>query len=257
MMKRLFFSLVSASILLFSSCSNGKWGEIVIDDKNYDDVDIDQIDDFYEIQKGKYHFSYNNEQLSLTLKLRVVESPDKSGLSGYKFDKFTAEMYDADGHKIENLNEFVAPDGKLMADKLLNASVGDVISVTFVGGNGTKSELKSLAGEIKSLFVDIEYDEMDEDDFSSSASSSTSSTNGKSSADIDKMLDEYEKFVDKYIALVKKAQNGDVSVMSEYASMLESAERLSEELDNCDGVMTSAQLSRYTRITSKMTSAAM
>lgn len=256
-MKRLFFSLVSASILLFSSCSNGKWGEIVIDDKNYDDVDIDQIDDFYEIQKGKYHFSYNNEQLSLTLKLRVVEAPDKSGLSGYKFDKFTAEMCDADGHKIENLNEFVAPDGKLMADKLLNASVGDVISVTFVGGNGTKSELKSLAGEIKSLFVDIEYDEMDEDDFSSSASSSTSSTNGKSSADIDKMLDEYEKFVDKYIALMKKAQNGDVSVMSEYASMLESAERLSEELDNCDGDMTSAQLSRYTRITSKMTSAAM
>ena len=257
-MKKLLFSLVSVTILLLSSCGSGKWGEIVIDDKNCDNVDIDQIDDFYEIQKGKYHFSYKNEQLCLTLKLRVVENPDKSGLSGYKFDKFTAEMCDVKGHTIKNLNEFVAPDGKLLAEKLLNASVGDIIPVTFVGGNGTKSELKSLAGDIKSLFVDIEYDEMDEDDFSCSASTNSSSISGKmGSADIDKMLDEYEKFVDKYIALMKKAQSGDLSAMSEYASMLESAERLSNKLDNCDGDMTSAQLSRYTRITSKMTSAAM
>ena len=75
-----------------------------------------------------------------------------------------------------------------------------------------------------------------------------------SSADWDKILDDYERYVDKYLALVKKLNKGDKSVMSDYLDILESAESLSSRLETANE-MTSAQMARYTRIVKKMASA--
>lgn len=75
-------------------------------------------------------------------------------------------------------------------------------------------------------------------------------------SDVDDMLNEYERFVDKYIALYKKAANGDMSAMSEYAQYMESAETLSDKIDRCAGEMNAAQTKRYMAITNKMTKAA-
>lgn len=77
-----------------------------------------------------------------------------------------------------------------------------------------------------------------------------------SASDVDDMLNEYERFVDKYIALYKKAANGDMSAMSEYAQYMESAESLSDKIDRCAGDMNAAQTKRYMDITNKMTKAA-
>ena len=73
----------------------------------------------------------------------------------------------------------------------------------------------------------------------------------------DKLLDEYEQYVDSYIKLMKKAKSGDMSAITEYASMLENAERLSDEIEKDQGEMSSAQLKRYTKITQKLTNAAL
>lgn len=75
------------------------------------------------------------------------------------------------------------------------------------------------------------------------------------SNDWDSVLDEYEKFVDNYIRLYKKAMSGDMSALTEYADYLESAEKLQTKLTNAQSTLTSAQLSRYTRITNKMVNA--
>ena len=77
-----------------------------------------------------------------------------------------------------------------------------------------------------------------------------------SKSDVDAMLNEYERFVDKYISLLKKASKGDVSAMADYASYMESAESLSEKIDKCSGEMNAAQMKRYTEITNKMAKAA-
>lgn len=37
------------------------------------------------------------------------------------------------------------------------------------------------------------------------------------SSDWDKLLDEYEQYVDQYVKTYKKAMNGDMSAMAEYA----------------------------------------
>ena len=72
----------------------------------------------------------------------------------------------------------------------------------------------------------------------------------------DATLDSYEKYVNDYISLMKKAKNGDMDALSEYPSILENAQKLSEKLQNAKGSMSSSQLSRYVKITNKMTQAA-
>lgn len=89
---------------------------------------------------------------------------------------------------------------------------------------------------------------------SSSSSPSSSSTN---SSDWDRVLDKYESYTDNYISLLKKAQAGDMSAMTEYIDVMEDAQDLADELEDAQGDFTRAQLSRYMRILNKMTNAAM
>ena len=79
--------------------------------------------------------------------------------------------------------------------------------------------------------------------------------NDKIFNDWDKVLDEYEKYVDKYISYVKKAANGDMSAFSDMSSLMDSAEEFGDKLENAEGELTSKQLSRYTKITTKFTEA--
>ena len=80
-------------------------------------------------------------------------------------------------------------------------------------------------------------------------------TDNNGDNDWDAILDDYEKYVDDYVALYKKAMNGDMDALSEYASVLEDAQNLSNKLAKGQGSMTSAQVSRYTKITQKMANA--
>ena len=82
------------------------------------------------------------------------------------------------------------------------------------------------------------------------------SSSSSSSEDWDALLDSYDEYVTKYISYMKKAANGDMSALSEYPALLEKAQEFSEKMENAQGEMTSAQWSRYTKITKKMSPAA-
>ena len=69
---------------------------------------------------------------------------------------------------------------------------------------------------------------------------------------IDKLLDEYEKYVDQYIKVYKKAQNGDLSALTEYVKLAEKAQKLSDKLEKAEDEMSVAQMKRYAKITEKM-----
>jgi hypothetical protein len=73
----------------------------------------------------------------------------------------------------------------------------------------------------------------------------------------DKILNDYEKFADEYIKLLKKAQAGDMSALSEYPSVLEKAESLSNQLASAGSDLTSKQLAKFTKIQTKIANAAM
>lgn len=76
-----------------------------------------------------------------------------------------------------------------------------------------------------------------------------------SSSDWDSALDEYEEYVDEYIKFYKKAMDGDMSAMSEYASLLEKAQSMYDKLDGAQGEMTAEQLARLNKIQMKMVNA--
>ena len=119
---------------------------------------------------------------------------------------------------------------------------------------GSEEETEKLAKDILECYkvcVDLSFDEQfsDEEPVVDKNKSKTSSNKW------DALLDDYEKYVDKYIKVYKKAMNGDMSAMSEYVDLLGKAESLSEELDNAQNDMTSAQMNRYLKITNKMSEA--
>lgn len=78
-----------------------------------------------------------------------------------------------------------------------------------------------------------------------------SSDSDEGSVDIDEFLDKYEKCVDTLIEMTKDAQNGDPSVLADYAKYLEEVSELSEEAGDIRGNMSAAQLSRLQKILSK------
>ena len=97
---------------------------------------------------------------------------------------------------------------------------------------------------------DFSNEDDEEDDDSSDDSSSTTT-------DWDAILDELENYVDKTITVCNKVNNGDMSAMSEYSSLIQSSQELSSKLAQGQGSMTAAQVARYTKISTKMANAAL
>ena len=75
--------------------------------------------------------------------------------------------------------------------------------------------------------------------------------------DWDKILDEYDAYCTKLVAYAKKAKAGDMSAMTEYASLLESAESLQKKLENAGSDLSAAQAARLNKIAAKMANAMM
>lgn len=93
------------------------------------------------------------------------------------------------------------------------------------------------------------YEKHGSDESSSGLSSSSSSS---SSDDWDSILNTYENYVDQYIGVYKKVQNGDVSAAMEMGTMLEKAEELQEKLENAESQLSTSQASRLAKINAKL-----
>lgn len=72
------------------------------------------------------------------------------------------------------------------------------------------------------------------------------------SSNWDALLDEYEDYMTQAVKMSKKAQSGDMSVMTEYASLLEKAQSLQKKLESAENDMTPAQVARLNKIATKL-----
>ena len=107
---------------------------------------------------------------------------------------------------------------------------------------------------------DGEYDyEYEEAENSLSFSSVSSGKSKGKTGNIDKFLDEYEKFADLYAKsykkLYKKSIGGDMSVMIELQKLSAEAAKFAERYENLDGELDAQQLQRYNEITLKLSAA--
>lgn len=91
----------------------------------------------------------------------------------------------------------------------------------------------------------------------STYTSNVSEEKTSSSNDWDSILDDYEKYIDKYIKLYKKAKNGDTSALTEYPALLEKAQSLADKLSKAQSDFKPAQASRFLKLQQKLTNAAL
>lgn len=191
-----------------------------------------------------------------------------------KVDKYPITMHlDINGTQVKG-SYYYDKQGANAQLNLSGTRNGDVLDLNETDSNGTPTgHFKGILrdGEYRGQFItnkgksmpfavtegDVDNLSFDDDDSSSDSSyddSETSSSSG--SSDWDELLDSYEQYVDDYIALLKKAKNGDMSAISEYASVLQDANDLNSKIGRAKSDLSSSQLARYNKISMKLAKAA-
>lgn len=76
-----------------------------------------------------------------------------------------------------------------------------------------------------------------------------------SDSDFDETLAAYENFVDKYIALLQKAEDGDYTAFTDAASLAKDAQEYDAKLKRMSGSLTPAQLAKFEKVQMKLLNA--
>jgi len=271
-MKKSFLLIMCAVALVlgFSSCGNPDAKITLNEDLKYI-VNVIGDEDFFEPVAGVYPVTEVDEKLQVTIEF---EKSKNTKSKKYTAIEFSFNPEDKDEHDIKFNNDYIefhAENRQNALRELLNAQVGDHIKVTFSYMPTDKTAKKELLEKIYTtgsivLYLDEDEEESDdnapkrndddEEELDSDDEEDDDTSDNTSSADWDAILDELENYVDKTITVCNKVNNGDMSAMSEYSSLIQSSQELSSKLAQGQGSMTAAQVARYTKISTKMANAA-
>ena len=199
---------------------------------------------------AKYSFDFEVEVLDKDhVKIATLPDFDIESISDYDNGEFNDVLYAgtvrAQMKRKRKVAEFT-PEDQEEWNKILKEGAYIVIKPRNSDEKFVEYKGKSSNTEV----IDSSSSTITEDDDESISSSSTGSE------DWDSMLDSYEQYVNKYIALLKKASNGDMTAMAEYAGLMQKAQELSDKISGAQGDMSASQWARYMKITTKMTTAA-
>lgn len=193
-----------------------------------------------------------------TVKIKVLKPFEN--LKGFAvFPPMT--LYFLNGDK-ENMNhkrlEISKADQDVILAELKKYNPG-VVELSYKG-DFYDSGYNEIFDNVK--FVQIRSAALSDGTKSSDTTSGTTESSSDDSSDNeenewDKILNEYEEFVDSYISFYKKAMNGnDLGALAEYPKMLQKANALGDKLKKGKSAMTSAQWKRYQDIATKLANAA-
>lgn len=166
---------------------------------------------------------------------------------GMSFKKFITEGKEGDVKEFKFLF--------LMNNKEQYAKIMDeAVSIRLVGLSIQGSDNLDAKDETEVVGSDEENDdntEIGEEDNDNDLSETTAGDEN-----FDEWLNEYEEYCNSYIALLKKASNGDMSAIAEYTKMLQKAQKMSKKMEDVKGDLTPAQLAKFQRIQAKLMKAA-
>lgn len=137
------------------------------------------------------------------------------------------------------------------------AAISTMILASCGGSNEVESDLDSLLDEIEMTDETENETVMDKDDESES---NTEITDDSSSSDEwDSVLDDYETYVDDYVAIIKKQKENpaDMSIMTEYQELMQKGTEWSTKMSEMSSNFGPEQLSRMQEIQAKLSKAAM
>lgn len=198
-----------------------------------------------------------SEELPVDLRGLTYDGGWIDKLQGKEYNiLFDVSLLDEDGNIVATTSsgDRYIPDVELQFNvtRIPNLSEAETFSIEILYSSELFENAKLSKFKVGSaIIVDAVSDYSEESDFDEEMESDAVG----SSSDWDSVLDEYEDYVNQYIKLYKKAMEGDMSAMSEYAGMLEKAQSLFSKLENAQGEMTAAQISRMNSIQMKMVNA--
>ena len=267
--------MIALFAIILSSCGGGS-KEFTV--KNNSVNFAGDLQGYLEVVDGNYTVSKPGSELILTIKLKAIKQLE----STKEFDEIRLELTDESGMPISGMSTFTISKSGWCTTESENTKVDNALksgsgefAVQFVydtystgGGSLSRTDALKIASK-KAKGFSITNSKFKEESVSSSESSSSSYssttddeddeevvTKKSGSTNWDKVLADYEAYTDKYIKLLKKANAGDASAMTEYMEMLTKAQEFQESLADADDDLTPAQLQKFTKIQMKLANAA-
>ena len=219
-----------------------------------------------EVVDGTYSFnfngttavSYNSGKGKIQVKIKSVSKGDANdyGLNDRSSGPLYLTICDKNGAPVTDFTDIASEqtsDGILKDMMSSNSENWISFEVTIHGG-------KKLPETAATFFVTSK--QIEKLEYSSSTSSSSSSdtdsdnedTSSSDNKEWDKVLDDYEAYVDKNLKIIKKMKNDDLTAIAEYPALMEKAKDLEESLQSAQKSksLSSKQINRMMKIQTKM-----
>lgn len=268
MKKNLFFMAALAMSTLIS-CSGNSKKEVEKQDKTtelkpYETKIKGYLSDVLEVSDGSYKFESKQDMFlegKIQVKIKSIGQGNAKdyGLQDGNHGPLYLTVCNKDGQPLAEFSNIASDyesDG-LLKDMVRKA--GEENWILF--GDGFMKE--QLPDEATTFIVTSKQIEEDKR-VSSDSSNSNSDDEGEDALfsesgdeNWDDVLDDYENYVDKYLEVIKKANNDDAGALLEYPDLLEKSKKLEKSLDKAKNAksLNAKQVKRMTKIQMKMVEA--
>jgi hypothetical protein len=262
-MKRIVLNLIAIHILmLISSCnySNSREFKGITKVKPEKTTISGDLSEYIQVVENEYEV-VEDWGGRLAIKVKALKLMPLNKIEENNFE-LSVSLQGINGIPISGIDEFkinYASEDKLKS--LLKFGLGEEIIFleTLVGGY----DAEKYANKVKlfSVFSTLKKKEEPKPPISTILDDDKPKTSksklSEGSKDWDKMLDNYEEYVDEYIKFYKKAMEGDLSAFSLYSNIMEKATKLQTSMLDAQNndELNLIQIQRMIEIQLKMTNA--
>jgi hypothetical protein len=253
---RLSFVLLTICLMM-TACGGLKEKTITVSDVSISG----EADNYIKVVDGDYILKPGDGTVTIAVKFELIKQ--YNGSKGDHIGDMNLVPLDNSGVAIPDIGLNFSPATMGDWDKiksLLKSEVGKTVIVSFEWNYFRKKDIQAKIMKGTSNFEIVRADFTGTKSNSSSYASYDDDTNDSSISsnddDWDAILKSYEAFIDKYISLMKKASNGDMSALEEYPEYMEKAMVLADKLGNAGGDLSSAQAAKFVKLQTKLANAA-
>lgn len=215
---------------------------------------------YMEVINGTYEIVDNGYTGKFAIKIKALK-PYEETLDNV-WIQLSATLSDTNGMPISGTGEFDSEykSGDDILNLLKSGNRDAVIHFkSILGGYKAKDHAsKSKKFRISSILKvkEVQTNSTNEATMKSSNSQNSNIAESKSTEEWDRVLDDYEEYVDKYLDFIKKANDGDMTALAEYPELMLKANTTFETLQKVQGDLTIEQAARMMKVQLKMAKAA-
>lgn len=212
------------------------------------------LNGYFEIADGSYKIEDNNENAwIIKVKVKAIKPMTAKNLGFDNYCPFSLSFVDDKGAPLTGFDNFQTTFTNNDMDKLssiLKQGSGETwISFSEIMGESTLYLPKNI-----SMFNISSHWMTDSTATTGKESSdkSTASDDKTSDEDWDKLIADYKDYMNQYIDLMKKANDGDESAMTQYPEMLDKANQVATDIQNAGSKVSATQMSKFLKMETEL-----